>query len=62
MPWFDISDELAQTIAAPAWESGQDVSRVRDHLFKELGMVEIPPEPTEDEDEQPASQTGRRRP
>ncbi len=62
MPWFEISDELAQTIAAPAWEAGRDVSTVRDHLFSELGMVEIPPEPAEDEAEQPAPGAGKRRP
>lgn len=59
MPWFEISDELAQTIAAPVWQSGQEVSTVRDHLFKELGMVELPPEQTDDEN--PTSPKGKRK-
>jgi len=62
MPWFEISDELAQTIAAPAWETGRDVSTVMNHLFNELGMVEIPPDPSEDENERPARGAGKRRP
>lgn len=44
MPWFDISEELEQTITSPTWKSGMDVSKVRDHLFTELGMVELPPD------------------
>lgn len=44
MPWFDISEELEQTIASPTWKSGVDVSNVRDHLFTELGMIELPPD------------------
>jgi hypothetical protein len=44
MPWFDLAEELAQTISAPEWGSGTDVSTLRDHLFRELGMVEVPPE------------------
>jgi hypothetical protein len=51
MPWFELSDELAQNIASPSWQSGRDVSMVRDHLFNELGMVELPPEPTQDADD-----------
>lgn len=43
MPWFEMAEELSQTFAAPAWNAGKDVSTVRDHLFKELGMVELPP-------------------
>lgn len=42
MPWFDLAEELHQTMAAPAWQNGRDVSVVRDHLFKELGMTELP--------------------
>ena len=60
MPWFEIAEELVQTIASPVWQSGRDVSTVRDHLFNELGMVELPPESIEDE--QPASRAGKRGP
>jgi len=59
MPWFEIAGELAQTIAAPRWQSGCDVSAVRDHLFNQLGMAELPPELTEESGELPAPGNGR---
>jgi len=59
MPWFEIAEELAQTIASPQWQSGCDVSAVREHLFNELGMVELPPEPTAEAHEQSAPRHAR---
>ncbi len=42
MPWFDLIAELEETITAPVWQAGKDVERLRDHLFADMGMTELP--------------------
>ena len=58
MPWFDIAEELAQTIAAPQWQSGTDVGILRDHLFRELGMSELPLDEIEEAPSAPHLRSG----
>ncbi len=62
MPWFDISEELLQTIASPTWESGKNVDIVRNHLFSELGMMELPQDSFENEYEEPVQKPKRLKP
>lgn len=62
MPWFEIAEELTETIAAPAWQYGREVSAVRDHLFSELGMIEIPPDLNDDEVEYRTPPARKRKP
>ncbi len=51
MPWFDLILELKETIAAPKWQAGLDVELLRDHLYAEMGMCELP-DPKIDEKEE----------
>ena len=51
MPWFELAPELMETIAAPAWAAGKDVETLQNHLYQELGMIEIPPDSPDEQDE-----------
>ncbi|KWT67016.1 MULTISPECIES: nucleotidyl transferase AbiEii/AbiGii toxin family protein [unclassified Variovorax] len=42
MPWFDLVEELDQTVASPRWAGGRDVDVLRDHIYAQLGMIELP--------------------
>ncbi len=52
MPWFDIAVELEGMVSAPKWKSGCDVNTLQRHLYAQLGMIEIPDEGRQDEDDE----------
>jgi hypothetical protein len=42
MPWFDLSAELGETIAAPRWQAATDVEVLRSYLYAQIGMTDLP--------------------
>lgn len=51
MPWFDLKDELEQTIASPNWQQGKFVDVIKNHLFSEISMNELPENFEQDHEE-----------
>lgn len=41
MPWFELVRELTETIASPEWDAAKDVDVLREHISKELGMIDV---------------------
>ena len=41
MPWFELSQELAETVAAPEWNRGKDVAELQSHLYEQIEMSNV---------------------
>ena len=41
MPWFELSPELAETVAAPEWNRGKDVAELQSHLYEQIEMSNV---------------------
>ncbi len=61
MPWFDLVGELEETITSPKWQEGKNVERLRQHLFAELGMTELPGAEGDDDNPSDAVPAARRK-
>jgi hypothetical protein len=56
MPWFELTGDLSEIMAAPGFDEGRSIEVVRPHLFKQVGEDVSIEEQQDDEDAEEARQ------